>query len=245
MHQVRKEQAGLGSQGGRALVLLSGGVDSSTLLALAKSEGYDLLALTLVYGQRHAMEVEAARRVAAHIGVERHVIAAIDLGSIGGSALTDQIEVPKDRSLHEIGKSIPVTYVPARNTIFLGLALAWSEVLRCDEILFGANVVDYSGYPDCRPEYIEAFQSLANLATKRAVEEKRPVKIRAPLLQLDKGQIIRLGLQLGLDYGLTLSCYSPSERGEACGKCDACLLRKKGFAGAGIEDPAAYVCMGA
>jgi 7-cyano-7-deazaguanine synthase len=225
----------------RAVVLVSGGLDSMTVLALAKSKGFEPYALTFRYGQRHAVEIEAARRVAAHLGVADHVTVTIDLRVLGGSALTGDIAVPKDRPLDEMGHGIPVTYVPARNTIFLSFALAWAEVLGSSDVYIGVNALDYSGYPDCRPEYIDAFQKMANLATKAGVEGRQRLTIHTPLLHLTKAQIIQLGFQLGLDYGLTMSCYDPSPSGVACGRCDACQLRLKGFAENGLTDPARYV----
>ena len=223
----------------RAVILLSGGLDSATVLATAKARGYEPHALSFRYGQRHEAELRAARRVARHLGVRQHVVIDVDLRQFGGSALTDDIDVPKARSLDEIGHGIPVTYVPARNTIFLSFALAWAEVLGSGDIFLGVNALDYSGYPDCRPEYVEAFERMANLATKAGVEGQR-LTIHTPLIDLTKAKIIRRGLDLGVDYGLTLSCYDPSAEGEACGQCDACLLRRKGFRENGIEDPAPY-----
>ena len=224
----------------RAVVLLSGGLDSTTVLALAIGEGRAVHALTFRYGQRHAVELDAARRIAARHDVAGHIIADIDLGAVGGSALTSDIPVPKDRLDDERDAGIPVTYVPARNTVFLSFALAWAEVLDADEIFIGINALDYSGYPDCRPEYIAAFERMANLATKRAVEGGRPIRIRAPLVDLTKQQIIELGLRLSVDYALTTSCYDPAPGGDACGHCDACVLRLRGFAAAGARDPARY-----
>ena len=224
----------------KAVVLLSGGLDSTTTLAIAKSEGYTPYALTFRYGQRHSAEIAAAQRVAAQIGVAQHVIVDIDLRLFGGSALTDEIAVPKGRSLEEMGEGIPITYVPARNTIFLSFALAWAEVMEANDIFIGVNVLDYSGYPDCRPEYIHAYEQMANLATKAGVEGRQRLSIHTPLIALNKAQIIQRGLELGVDYGLTLSCYDPSPTGEACGRCDACLLRLKGFAESGQRDPVAY-----
>lgn len=225
----------------RAVLLLSGGLDSTTLLALARRDGFEIHALTFRYGQRHASEVEAARRVAYVFGVAEHVVADIDLRMFGGSALTSDVAVPKDRPLDEMGHGIPITYVPARNTIFLSFALAWAEVLESADIFIGVNALDYSGYPDCRPEYIAAFERMANLATRAGVEGTRPITLRTPLLNLGKRDIIQLGLSLGVDYGLTTSCYDPLTDGVACGHCDACLLRKKGFADAGVRDPTRYV----
>jgi 7-cyano-7-deazaguanine synthase len=223
----------------RAVVLLSGGLDSTTALAIARAEGFALYALSFRYGQRHQVEVEAARRVAARYGVADHVIVPIDLRVFGGSALTADIAVPKDRPPEAMAHGIPVTYVPARNTIFLSFALAWAEVLESSDIFIGVNIYDYSGYPDCRPEYLEAYERMANLATKAGVEGRTRLKIHAPLLRLTKAEIIRRGLALGVDYGLTTSCYDPGPDG-ACGRCDACLLRLKGFAEAGARDPVRY-----
>lgn len=225
----------------RAVVLLSGGLDSTTTLAIAKSKGYQPYSLTFRYGQRHSAEVEAARRIATSFGVGQHVVADIDLRMFGGSALTADIEVPKGRPIDEMALGIPVTYVPARNTVFLSFALAWAEVLNAADIFIGVNAVDYSGYPDCRPEYIEAFQRMANLATKASVDGGRQLTIHTPLINLTKQEIIAVGLSLGIDYSLTRSCYDPTEAGEACGQCDACLLRLRGFAEVGIADPAPYL----
>ena len=228
----------------KAVVLLSGGMDSATAAAMTKARGFELYALSFRYGQRHALELAAARRVAAHLGVARHAIVDIDLRAFGGSALTDEIAVPKDRPPEAIGSGIPVTYVPARNTIFLSFALAWAETLGITDIVIGVNALDYSGYPDCRPEYIAAFQHLANLATRAGTELKQRFTIHTPLILLSKREIIERGLALGLDYGLTLSCYDPSEAGEPCGRCDACQLRLKGFREAGLEDPGTYQTAG-
>jgi 7-cyano-7-deazaguanine synthase len=222
------------------VVLLSGGLDSSTLLAVVKSEDFEAYALSFRYGQRHDSEIGAARRIAAALGVADHTIVDIDLRRFGGSALTDAIPVPKGRDADEIARDIPVTYVPARNTIFLSFALAWAEVLGSTDIFIGVNALDYSGYPDCRPEYIEAFEGMANLATKAGVEGRR-LKIHAPLIRLSKAEIIRKGLELGVDYSLTSTCYDPSVDGKACGTCDACLLRLKGFRELGIPDPVRYL----
>lgn len=222
----------------KAVVLLSGGVDSTTALAIARRDGFETYALTFRYGQRHEREIEAARRVARALGAARHEIVAFDLRRFGGSALTDDIAVPKDRSRAEMGGDIPVTYVPARNTIFLSFALAWAETLGAADVFIGVNALDYSGYPDCRPEYIAAFQALADLATKAGVEGRQRLTIHTPLIQLSKKQIIETGRALGVDYSLTFSCYDPSPAGEPCGRCDACQLRLKGFAEAGLEDPA-------
>lgn len=224
----------------RAVVLLSGGLDSTTTLAIAKHEGFEPYALSFRYGQRHSAELDAARRVARALGVAQHLVADIDLRIFGGSALTSDIAVPKDRALDEVGGDIPITYVPARNTIFLSFALAWAEVLESSEVFIGVNVQDSSGYPDCRPEFIAAYQRMANLATKVGVEGNQRLTIHTPLISLTKAQIIQRGRELGVDYEQTLSCYDPTQEGLACGHCDACLLRKKGFAEAGIPDPTAY-----
>lgn len=223
-----------------AVLLLSGGLDSTTLLALATREGYAVHAMSFRYGQRHQHELSAARAVAAKYGVARHVVVEIDLRVFGGSALTADIDVPKDRDAAEMSIGVPITYVPARNTIFLSYALAWAEVLGARDIFIGVNALDYSGYPDCRPEYIAEFEKLANLATRAGVEGDA-VKIRAPLLHLTKREIIDLGTSLGVDYSLTTSCYDPDESGAACGHCDACQLRLKGFADGGRRDPARYM----
>jgi 7-cyano-7-deazaguanine synthase len=224
----------------RAVVLLSGGLDSATALAIARSEGYELYALSFSYGQRHIFELEAARRVAASIGVAAHRIVAIDLRAFGGSALTGDIDVPKGRTAGEMAEGIPVTYVPARNTIFLAFALAWAEVLGSSDIFIGVNALDYSGYPDCRPEFIHAFEKMAGLATKAGVERRQALRIHAPLIALTKAQIVRKGIELGVDYGLTSSCYDPSPAGAPCGQCDSCLLRRKGFRENEIDDPLQY-----
>jgi 7-cyano-7-deazaguanine synthase len=224
----------------RAVVLLSGGLDSATVLAIARSRGYELYALSFSYGQRHAWELEAAKRVAAAIGVVQHRIAQIDLRIFGGSALTGDIAVPKGRAIDEMSHGIPITYVPARNTIFLSFALAWAEVLESSDVFIGVNALDYSGYPDCRPEFIAAFEKMANLATKAGVEGRQALKIHTPLIALSKAQIIASGVELGVDYGLTSSCYDPSSTGEPCGQCDSCLLRQKGFRENGIADPLKY-----
>jgi 7-cyano-7-deazaguanine synthase len=226
----------------KAVLLLSGGLDSTTLLALARAEGFDVHAMTFRYGQRHATEIDAARRVAKHFAVDDHVIVDIDLRTFGGSALTNNaIDVPKDRGAEEMKHGIPITYVPARNTIFLSFALAWSEVLEAGDIFIGVNALDYSGYPDCRPEYIAAYETMANFATRGGVQGTNRVRIRTPLMALTKAQIIERGLALGVDYSITQSCYDPDERGAACGHCDACKLRLKGFSDAGAHDPAPYV----
>ena len=223
----------------QAVVLLSGGLDSTTAVAIAKYQGFGVRAITFRYGQRHAIELESARQIAAAMDVEEHLEVDIDMRRIGGSALTDEIEVPKHESASDISSEIPVTYVPARNTVFLSFALAWAERLDCSDIFVGVNALDYSGYPDCRPEYIKAFEQMANLATKAGVEGRR-LHIHAPLLHLTKAQIIQRGTELGVDYSMTSSCYDPTESGEACGRCDSCLLRLKGFRDAGLEDPRAY-----
>jgi len=220
----------------KAVCLLSGGLDSSTCLALARREGYARYALTFDYGQRHRYELEAAERVAAAIGVEKRVVARIGLDAFGGSALTSDIAVPKGRSAAEMGEGIPVTYVPARNTIFLSFALAWAETLESSDIFIGVNALDYSGYPDCRPEYIEAYERMANLATRAGVEGRTRLKIHTPLIGLTKAGIVKLACELGVPFGLTHSCYDPGPAGRPCGQCDACLLRAKGFQEAGIED---------
>ena len=222
----------------RAVVLLSGGLDSATVLAITKAEGYEPYALSFAYGQRHAWELEAAKRVAASIGVAHHRTAQIDLRAFGGSALTAEIDVPKGRAPEEMAHGIPITYVPARNTIFLAFALAWAEVLGANDIFLGVNALDYSGYPDCRPEFIEAFEKMANLATKAGVEGSQHLKIHTPLIAMSKAQIIARGRELGVDYGLTSSCYDPGLAGAPCGQCDSCLLREKGFRENGIADPA-------
>jgi 7-cyano-7-deazaguanine synthase len=220
-----------------AVVLLSGGLDSATVAAIARDEGYEIYALSFRYGQRHAVELDAAARVASAVGVVEHRIVDIDLRAFGGSALTDDIDVPKggvDTS------AIPVTYVPARNTIFLSFALAWAEVLGADDLFIGVNALDYSGYPDCRPEYLEAYEAMARLATKAGVESGRELHLHAPLVDMTKAEIIRRGTELGVDYAATISCYDPSEGGGACGECDSCRLRQKGFAEAGTDDPTTY-----
>lgn len=224
----------------RAVVLVSGGLDSATTLAIARRDGREPYAITFRYGQRHEHEIAAARQVARAGGAKDQAVIDIDLRTFGGSALTADIAVPKHDSVDQIGGGIPVTYVPARNTIFLSFALAYAEVLGARDIYIGVNALDYSGYPDCRPEYIEAFEHMANLATRAGVEGTAPVKIRAPLIALSKAEIIRLGLSLGVDYSITTSCYDPGADGSACGHCDACLLRLKGFAEAGLSDPVRY-----
>ena len=224
----------------KAIVLSSGGIDSTTAMAIAKDEGRRIYSLSFDYGQRHGVELQAAARVAGEMGVELHKVITIDLKNFGGSALTAAIAVPKGRSPDEMEKEIPVTYVPARNTIFLSYALAWAEVLRIPDIFIGVTAVDYSGYPDCRPEYIAAFERMANLAIKAAVEGQMTISIKTPLIHLKKSDIIRKGIALGVDYSMTHSCYDPFGEGKACGQCDSCLLRKKGFLEAGIPDPTTY-----
>ncbi|HEY3267697.1 MAG TPA: 7-cyano-7-deazaguanine synthase QueC [Armatimonadota bacterium] len=225
----------------RAVVLLSGGLDSTTTLAIARDEGFEPYALTFRYGQRHEGEIHSARRVAERYGAARHVVMEFDLRAFGGSALTDAaIDVPKGRDITEMGHGIPVTYVPARNTVFLSFALAWAETLGAQDIYIGVNALDYSGYPDCRPEYIEAYQRMANLATRAGVEGGETLRIHTPLIALTKAEIIRKGIGLGVDYGLTTTCYDPDASGAACGRCDACQLRLRGFAEAGMSDPAPY-----
>jgi 7-cyano-7-deazaguanine synthase len=224
----------------KAVVLLSGGLDSTTTLAIAKHEGFACHALTMQYGQRHAVEIEAARQIARHFGVVQQIVMPIELRQFGGSALTSDLPVPKDRSLETMSHGIPITYVPARNTIFLSFALAWAEVLGAYDIFLGVNALDYSGYPDCRPEYIAAFEKLASLATKAGVEG-RSFQIHTPLIQMTKAEIIRRGLELDVDFALTTSCYDPTPAGLACGRCDSCALRLKGFAENQLSDPRAYV----
>ncbi|MEV8095172.1 7-cyano-7-deazaguanine synthase QueC [Kitasatospora sp. NPDC085879] len=224
-----------------AIVLLSGGLDSTTVLAIAKEQGFTPYALSFSYGQRHSVELEAAKRVAEAQGVARHVIADIDLRVFGGSALTDDIEVPKHDTVEEAeSSSVPITYVPARNTIFLSFALAYAEVVGATDIFTGVTAVDYSGYPDCRPEYMDAYAKMANLATRAGIEGTQELKLHSPLIALSKADIVREGLRLGVDYSLTSSCYDPDERGRACGRCDTCLMRLKGFAEAGATDPVQY-----
>lgn len=224
----------------KAICLLSGGLDSSTCLAYAQRAGFECYALSFDYGQRHKVELDAAARIAKHMGAVRHVVLPVNLRVFGGSALTDDIAVPKGRSNEAMGSGIPITYVPARNTIFLSFALAWAEVLEASDVFIGVNAIDYSGYPDCRPEYIEAFERMANLATKTGVEGRTKLKIHTPLLKLSKAGIVELARELGVDFALTHSCYDPNEQGRPCGKCDSCLLRLKGFAEAGIIDPLNY-----
>jgi 7-cyano-7-deazaguanine synthase len=224
----------------KAVVLLSGGLDSATVLAIARRQGYEPYALSFSYGQRHIWELEAAAKVAASLGAAEHKVAQIDLRIFGGSALTADIAVPKGREIEEMGHGIPITYVPARNTIFLSFALAWAEVLGSSDIFIGVNALDYSGYPDCRPEFIEAFEKMANLATRAGVEGHQALKIHTPLIAMSKADIIARGIELGVDYALTSSCYDPSATGEPCGQCDSCLLRQKGFRENGGEDPLRY-----
>lgn len=224
----------------RAVALASGGLDSSTMMALAKKQGFELYALSFDYGQRHRCELEAAARVARSLGITHHMVATIDLRAFGGSALTADMEVPKGRDSRRISSEIPITYVPARNTIFLSFALGWCEVLEAQDIFIGVNAVDYSGYPDCRPGFLQAFEHLANLATKAGVEGTATYRIHAPLLHMSKAQIIRAGIDAGVDFALTHSCYDPSPEGLACGDCDSCTLRRRGFEEAGIPDPTRY-----
>lgn len=224
----------------KAVVLVSGGLDSATVLAIARSENFDCHCLSFFYDQRHEVELMAAKRIARLFGANRHLVLNLDLGRIGGSALTADWEVPKNRDMTEMDAGIPLTYVPARNTIFLSHALAWAEVIGASDIFIGVNAVDYSGYPDCRPEYIAAFENMANLALKSSVEGRARIRIRTPLLYLTKADIIRKGMALKVDYALTHSCYDPDPKGRACGCCDSCLLRKKGFADAGVPDPTLY-----
>ncbi len=224
----------------RAVCLLSGGLDSATCLGVARRDGFECYALSFDYGQRHAVELAAASRVAKHYQAREHKIARIDLRVFGASALTADLSVPKHQSVGEIGAGIPITYVPARNTIFLSFAMAWAEVLESSDIFIGVNAIDYSGYPDCRPEFIAAFEQMANLATKTGVEGRTSLKIHTPLAQLNKAGIVRLGAEVGLDFALTHSCYDPEEGGRPCGQCDSCLLRRKGFSEAGIQDPLPY-----
>ena len=225
---------------GRAVVLLSGGLDSATTLAVAKATGYEPYALTIQYGQRHSIEIDAARRVASAMSVSRHIEVAIDLRAFGGSALTDDLEVPKDRPEDAMRNGIPITYVPARNTVFLSIALAWAEALNTFDIFVGVNCVDYSGYPDCRPQFLHAFEGLANLATRAGVEGEGRYRIHAPLLTLKKEEIIKRGLELGVDYSLTHSCYDPSNGGVACARCDSCKIRRAAFKVLGLRDPISY-----
>jgi 7-cyano-7-deazaguanine synthase len=231
MHAIAKKPA---------VVLLSGGLDSATVLAIARSRGFDAYALSFSYGQRHSWELQASRRVAEAGGAAQHKVVNIDLRAFGGSALTDDIDVPKGRDAEEMSRGIPITYVPARNTIFLSFALAWAEVLGSSDIFIGVNALDYSGYPDCRPEFIRAYEQMANLATKAGVERRQRLTIHAPLMEMTKADIIKAGLALGVDYALTSSCYDPAMDGTPCGQCDSCILRLKGFAENGISDPLKY-----
>ena len=224
----------------RAVILLSGGLDSTTTLAIAQNSGFKLFGLTFRYGQRHKYEIAAAQKIAQAYNLADHKITEIDLRTFGGSALTDDLDVPKDRNNGTMNKSIPITYVPARNTIFLSFALAWAEVLGANDIFLGVNSMDYSGYPDCRPEYIQSFANMANLATKAGVEGKQSIKIQTPLINMTKKEIIKKGLKLGVDYSLTHSCYDPENDGISCGRCDACQIRLRGFQEAGIKDPIKY-----
>ncbi len=225
----------------KAVCLLSGGLDSSTCFAYARRMGFECYALSFDYGQRHRLELESAARVAAALGASQHLVIKVDLRAFGGSALTTDIDVPKHRSAQDMGCGIPITYVPARNTVFLSFALAWAETLEAADIFLGVNAIDYSGYPDCRPEYIEAFERMANLATRAGVEGRTTIKIHTPLIRLTKAEIVTLGRDLGLDFGLTWSCYDPDEQGRPCGACDSCLLRRKGFEEAGVVDPVVVV----
>jgi 7-cyano-7-deazaguanine synthase len=224
----------------KAVVLVSGGIDSTTCLAIAGDEGYEAFAVSFDYGQRHRAELKAAKRVAKVLGASGHLILDLPLATIGGSALTSGIEVPKDVPIEEMQSRIPVTYVPARNTVFLSLALAWAETLGAPDIFIGVNALDYSGYPDCRPEFIESFEKMANLALKECVEGRMRIRIHTPLIEMTKAQIIKKGVELGVDFSMTHSCYDPDPFDRACGRCDSCILRKKGFAEAGIADPTQY-----
>ena len=224
----------------KAVVLLSGGIDSSTTLAIVKHQGFEVYAISFQYSQRHQIELEAAKRIATSLVVKKHMIITVDLAAIGGSALTTNLEVPKNRDIQKMSHEIPITYVPGRNIIFLSLALAWAEVLAAYDIFIGANAIDFSGYPDCRPEFLMAYEQMANLGTKAGAEGNK-ISIHAPLIKLTKAEIIQKGVELGIDYSLTLSCYDPASDGKACGKCDSCLLRKKGFEQAGFSDPTIYI----
>lgn len=224
----------------KAVVLCSGGIDSTTTMAIARAQGYEIYSLSFRYGQRHAIEIERSRRTSGALGAREHLVLDIDLTRIGGSALTSDVELPRGRSGGPVEGEIPVTYVPARNTIFLSCALAWAEVLEASDIFIGVNAIDYSGYPDCRPEYIEAFERMANLATRAGVEGRTRIKIHTPLMRMSKAEIIRKGLELGVDYAMTTSCYDPSPEGKACGTCESCLLRRRGFQEAGVPDPTEY-----
>jgi 7-cyano-7-deazaguanine synthase len=229
------------TQSKKAVVLSSGGIDSTTVMAIAKNKGFEIYSLSFFYGQRHAFELDCARKIATIFGAKQHMVLDVDLKPIGGSALTDNIDVPQKSAENESDTHIPVTYVPARNTIFLSYALAWAEVLGAEDIFIGVNAVDYSGYPDCRPEFIHAFETLANLATKVGIEKTSKIKIQTPLIKKTKADIIKTGVQLGVDYSLTHSCYAPSPDGKSCGLCDSCRIRKKGFKDAGIPDPTVYI----
>ena len=224
----------------KAVILLSGGLDSTTAMAIAQKEGFTLYGLTFRYGQRHQFEIAASQKIAQIYNLADHIITEIDLRAFGGSALTDDIDVPKDRSVNTMKESIPITYVPARNTIFLSFALAWAEVLKSSHIFLGINAMDYRGYPDCRPEYIQSFETMANMATKAGTEGNQSITIHTPLISMTKGDIIKKGLALGVDYSLTHSCYDPDDEGTACGRCDSCRLRQKGFREAGTTDPINY-----
>ena len=228
----------MGNETKKAIILLSGGMDSATTLAMAKRDGYDCYTLSYAYGQRADVELTAAEKISKAFGAHQHKVITIDLGAFGGSALTADIPVPKGNK--DFGDEIPITYVPARNTVFLSYALAYLDVIGADAIFIGVNAVDYSGYPDCRPDYIAAYEKMANLATKRGVEGKAPIKIETPLLHMTKAEIIKAGTELGVDFGATISCYDPAKDGRACGSCDACTLRKKGFEEAGVPDPTRY-----
>ena len=227
----------MGAEQKRAVILVSGGLDSATVLAIAKKSGFETYSISFHYGQRHEFELKCAERIARSLGARQHEVVGFDLRTFGGSALTSDIAVPKDRLIEEMSQGIPVTYVPARNTIFLSFALAWAEILGADDIFIGVNALDYSGYPDCRPEYIHAYEHMANLATKAGVEGRQKLTIHTPLIRMTKAEIVRTGLELGVDFSLTSSCYDPSPDGEPCGACDSCLFRKKGFAEARVDDP--------
>jgi len=224
----------------KAVVLSSGGLDSTTVMAMARAEGFEIYSLSFAYGQRHVFELQAAEKIARTLNVKQHMVIDLGLGKIGGSALTAEIDVPKNSNGQAAADEIPITYVPARNTVFLSYALSWAEVLGAGDIFIGVNAIDYSGYPDCRPEYIAAFEKMANLATKAGVEGTLSIKIRVPLISMRKAQIIRRGMELGIDYAMTHSCYDPTPQGLACGACDSCVLRKKGFQDAGVNDPTRY-----
>ena len=225
----------------KAVVLSSGGIDSTTAMAIARAEGFTIYSLSFRYGQRHILELESAYKVSKALEAKEHLIIDIDMAKVGGSALTGVFEVPKGRNRKEMEREIPITYVPGRNTIFLSYAIAWAEVVGAADIFIGVNAIDYSGYPDCRPEFIQAFEKMANLATKAGVEGKIRFRINAPLVRMTKAEIIRKGVELGVDYGMTLSCYDPSQEGKACGHCDSCIMRRKGFQEAGVQDPTSYL----